>query len=362
MSHAADGDLHAYLDGALRAIDAAKAEGLAAHLEVCSDCRARLEAARALRERATDILALAGPETVPVPPFTEVLAVAGAGDGDGSPAGDDDVRSGAGGRTASWWRRRGVDLAWAASLALALGLGWLGRGLWSGDAGADRLASAQDARPARVEAEPRARTRPEPSLEPSRLSTPAEPSPGAGAAGETMAQRQAAKEDAGQEDAGQEDAGQEDAVQEEAAQQRVVRERAALDRLEPAADERARLVWIPTSRANARRWLDGPVLTVGDLPLEEIAIGEEKGVRLVRSRQRLDARTILELVQRPATEPEPALKELDAIRLPELGARSEDRRAGAELSHLAVLHAGFLVEATAPVAIDSLRALLSRLH
>src|SRR3989442_16594 len=99
MSHVDDGLLHAYLDGEL---PASEAERLEAHIGECAECRARLEEERALIRRAGELLALAEPPARDVPPFRA---------GDRRPP----VRV--------WWQVR-FPLAWAATVALALGMGW----------------------------------------------------------------------------------------------------------------------------------------------------------------------------------------------------------------------------------------------
>lgn len=111
MKHVDEGTLHAYLDGAIDALVEAGAlprdttrTAIEAHLAGCADCRALLEAERAVRDGATDILAGASP-SVDVPPFEAVV---------GPPA---PVRRSA---------RRTLPLAWAASIVMAVGVGWWG--------------------------------------------------------------------------------------------------------------------------------------------------------------------------------------------------------------------------------------------
>ena len=99
MSHVDDGSLHAYLDGELPASEAAR---LQAHIAECAECRGRLEEERALIRRAGELLALAEPPARDVPPFRA---------GDLRPP----VRV--------WWQVR-FPLAWAATVVLALGMGW----------------------------------------------------------------------------------------------------------------------------------------------------------------------------------------------------------------------------------------------
>ena len=98
MSHVDDGTLHAYLDGEL---SAAEAQRVDAHLAQCPACRERLDVERALITRAGELLALAAPPDRELPPFRT---------GDVKPA------------PRLWWRVR-LPLAWAATVALALGIG-----------------------------------------------------------------------------------------------------------------------------------------------------------------------------------------------------------------------------------------------
>lgn len=104
MSHVHDGELTAYADGAYAPADA-DAQRIAAHLALCPDCRNRLEQAHALGARAAEILAAATPAVVATPPFDQIRAQATA-------------------RRA----RSTFPLTWAATVILALGIGWFGRG------------------------------------------------------------------------------------------------------------------------------------------------------------------------------------------------------------------------------------------
>ena len=138
MPHVDDGTLHALLDGALRAEEPGRADAVEAHLDACADCRARLKHAAALRDQAGDVLgaldaglAAGGDQAAAVPDFGEVLARAATGAGDRSgtaEAGDardrradsDRLR-----RQLGWTR----GLAWAATIAVALGTGYMIRDL-----------------------------------------------------------------------------------------------------------------------------------------------------------------------------------------------------------------------------------------
>jgi hypothetical protein len=72
MSHADEGTIHAFLDGAL-AEDPQHAE-LEAHLAGCAECRARLDNERAVRERAAHVLRTMAPDAVRVEPFEQMIA------------------------------------------------------------------------------------------------------------------------------------------------------------------------------------------------------------------------------------------------------------------------------------------------
>lgn len=108
MSHVDEGELTAYADGAYR-VDDPVALRIGEHLSTCDNCRTRLELAHALRDRAQAILSYATPARVTAPAFETLEA-----------------------QIAPPPRKPhgGFPLAWAASILLALGLGWFGRGFW----------------------------------------------------------------------------------------------------------------------------------------------------------------------------------------------------------------------------------------
>src|SRR6266446_9998281 len=114
MSHVDEGTLHAYLDGELPSAERATLE---AHLAGCATCRANLTEERGLRERANAVLGSARPAERPAPPLEQLRR--------------EPQRS-------PWRVRR--SFAWAASIALALGLGYYMR-----SPGASPVASAPPA-------------------------------------------------------------------------------------------------------------------------------------------------------------------------------------------------------------------------
>jgi hypothetical protein len=131
MSHVDDGTLHAYLDGEL---SPPEAQGVETHVAQCPACRERLAEERALIARATELLARAAPPERDLPPFRP---------GDIQPP----VRL--------WWQVR-LPLAWAATIALALGIG-----TYVGERGVPRLEPTAPERPTIV-ADQLARTAPAP--------------------------------------------------------------------------------------------------------------------------------------------------------------------------------------------------------
>jgi anti-sigma factor RsiW len=113
MSHVDDGALHAYLDGELLPVERARLE---THVAECPACRTRLEEERALVQRASGLLGLAQPPERAVPPLHQLR------------------------RARLAWRLR-VPIAWAASVVLALGLGY-----YAGDASLGRVTPLVEAR------------------------------------------------------------------------------------------------------------------------------------------------------------------------------------------------------------------------
>ena len=98
MSHVDEGTLHAYLDGELPPNER---RDLEAHLAQCAACKERLAEERALFERASALLGSARPVERPAPPFERLRHTP---------------------RRSPWHIR--MPLAWAASILLALGLGY----------------------------------------------------------------------------------------------------------------------------------------------------------------------------------------------------------------------------------------------
>jgi putative zinc finger protein len=118
MSHVDEGTLHAYLDGELAPVERERVD---THLKGCPACQARLAEERAIIERASRLLGMATPPERAMPPLDQLR------------------------RPPVIWRLR-RPLAWAATLILAVGLGWFARGSMvqrrESDAGSPEMAPA----------------------------------------------------------------------------------------------------------------------------------------------------------------------------------------------------------------------------
>ena len=115
MRHVAEGELHAWLDGALDQLGSKRELEVREHLRSCAECQERLAVEEATRGRAIEVLALAAPEAVVPPPFEALVERVHAvqSEGAGTPA-----------RVSHTAR-----LGWAATVVIALGAGWMAREL-----------------------------------------------------------------------------------------------------------------------------------------------------------------------------------------------------------------------------------------
>ncbi len=123
MSHVDDGELTAYADGAYP-VDDPDALRISAHLSTCANCRTRLEQNQELRDRATTILSYAAPASVQAPAFESLQAQV-------APA-------------VTRRMPRLTSLAWAATIVLALGIGWFGRGAFQDMPLAEMASTAEE--------------------------------------------------------------------------------------------------------------------------------------------------------------------------------------------------------------------------
>jgi hypothetical protein len=126
MRHVTDGELHAFLDGGLDSLPEDRAEEIRAHLDSCDACRERLQDEDAVRISAEEILGAPSLDRTSLPTFEELRQRAEAP----GPL----ERAADAGRSEPHYRGplRGLPLAWAATIVLALGVGWMGGQVWRG--------------------------------------------------------------------------------------------------------------------------------------------------------------------------------------------------------------------------------------
>lgn len=131
MPHVREGELHAYLDGALDRLGEETARRVREHVSSCEDCQALMEQERALRESAAALLDRALPREITPPPFEELRRRALVGES-ASPGARPEVAAAAKPTAppvpGSHRPRTGFSTwkwAWAASLVMALGTGWM---------------------------------------------------------------------------------------------------------------------------------------------------------------------------------------------------------------------------------------------
>ena len=126
MRHITDGELHAYLDAALDQLPGGRGGEVRDHLDACPTCKERLQDEEEIRSQATELLASTIPPEVELPSFEELRARAEAANSVAVEAEEETpvrIRS----------PLRGMPLAWAATVVLAIGVGWMGGEVWRSD-------------------------------------------------------------------------------------------------------------------------------------------------------------------------------------------------------------------------------------
>ena len=369
MWHLDEGDLHGYLD----ALPAERHGGTAAqrqrvdqHLTACAECRGRLEEVRRVRDRASSLLRAASPGDIAAPPFEQ-------------------LRAGRRGHPAAIRRSFLRPLAWAATAALALTVGWYVQGI-SLRREAYPLATAPEIEARESDANVAARdqvagaasgavaSREAPNAgQPLAVAAPkagtAEPSPTL-AVEEAGARREA-------DELPRAAPAQMEKVPAAAAPARPE----AQSNVKPVAPRIARAIvradtdsgWTMVTAEEAARRLGGPVAVVGGLAVTRFDVREEGDDVVLRVTQRLDSGGMVELTQRPSAMEQPDRRERAAV------AESLRRVTGTQPSAAgaaaAAVPAAAALEATAgtdwrgyrvmiagPLPVDSLRVLLARLR
>ncbi len=354
MSHVDEGRLHAWLDGAYGdpALAQERAE-IEAHLAACATCRAALEEERLVRERASAVLRAASPAVGSAPPaWSDVLA---RRERDTAPAPR---------------RRRGVPIAWAASLVLAVGAGWMAAiQLGRDDASVAESQALSVDQAARVGDEVPAAPRPSP-----------DPAPGAGEGGRAgAAPPPAAPDRSSFRDLRVESRarGLEAPVEarREAAKAFEADELAVVS--VPGAEllrdyDRAVLdaAWQPSNLDAARAALGREPATLADAEVESIEVASGEQGTAVRVVQRLDPFTLLEIVQRRDPSDDDAQERARQAPMAQAAAEeaepdslfvlSPDPDRGAAVVSLRRGDVTLLLRAQVPV--DSLRALAARVR
>jgi len=312
MSHVDDGLLHAYLDGEL---SPAETQGVDAHLAHCPDCRHRLEEERALIARAAELLALATPPDRALPPFRA---------GEVTPP------------SRVWWHVR-LPLAWAATVALALGIGtYLGRGVEQ----VPPAGTAADANPApplaqRAEQDTRPKVR---ALVRKPAAPPPAPFPARALTGSIASQREESREPL---------VARGDTAAAPAAYARAERALGAASLGEADRWERGSAI----SFDSARLVLGSDPLVVPGVPIEAVYQGRRLGyANVVIVEQALDATTMIEVINARTG---PQLNQVVVAGAP--AARPDRARVADSLAALAKRPAPFAAKAAGQVRPDLFR-------
>jgi hypothetical protein len=140
MPHIPEDELHAYLDQALGRLRCVEIES---HLAECTRCRDARDGIAALRDRTTALLARLAPRRTVVPSYGEIRRRA-------------QLRM-------LQHRRVVAGLAWAASIVIALGIGWTASAVYRSPAASGPVATAPVESPLVA---PPIEAAPEPSLAP----------------------------------------------------------------------------------------------------------------------------------------------------------------------------------------------------
>jgi len=349
MQHLDDALIAEWVDGAVRP-ESPQHAAIAAHVEQCDECRARVDEERALAGHVRQLLGVAAPPER-IPPFEEVLHRAGT---EARPARPSGVP----------WRR----LAWAATLVVAGGVGWYARGLVMPTGGNGTAAPAQTA--SRVAAAP-VETAPVDSV--AGTAAAAEPT----AVGGVARREEAAATGRVAQSPPRQEAMADHVVtaEAEAADERIAARRdaapppaAAAVAAQPLGEARERAenelrmqkvaadFWFATTRTDAERILGHALLTLPDRPVVGIELAPDSAA--VRVRQALDERTILELVQSR----QPAARARVAEGLAAGVAEPREGFARTVPPTVETVVDGIRIVASAPLSPDSLRVLLNRLR
>jgi hypothetical protein len=318
MSHVDEGTIHAYIDGELPALERAAFD---AHIEECATCRARLGEERALAQRASQLLSVVRPQERPAPPLDQLRV-----------------------SHRSLWGVR-MPFAWAASIALALSIGYYMREPGSGV----------------TEPEPPARM----SLDQDRATAPAKTPVAAPAIPKASAEtraparqpRVALRDSAPPASVAIADEARDVAQQPQLNRAPLPAAGAVAPRIE---EQPGKTEWPFVSQDQARQMLGAVPVGVPSLPVRGIRRNPAGDGSLVVE-QELDATTVIQLFQRSVE------REQDAPRARELASAKAQRRTDSatpllsgRTERLARFVGSLRVEIAGPLPQDSLNRLLEQ--
>lgn len=385
MSHIDEGQIHAYLDHQLEFAEAEARERLEGHVSECAQCTALLEQERSFHGRAAAVLQQSEPDLVEAPAFDDIVARATHRSQSAS------VRK----------LNRTRSLAWAASIAVAVTVGWYARFSVSGPSPNEQtLAELQEPQatlsrnevPRAAADADEAKTGVANALQPTPTAPTRERNELSSAVQETARRgfREGAGVDSGAErevertlSAGRRDAPAErrqrlvadqlaavaakatqgDSIEAVVAQAQLQARKVA-DQNRPAvvagpgfSDDAA---WTDLTLQEAERRIGRRILIVEGLEILRVSIASVAANASVRVVQQLPSGDSLEIVQRPVAEMDRVAGALQARAEP---VQTEEMAADARtVSTMSVARGEVLLILRAPVPHDSLQALSSRLR
>lgn len=399
MQHVDEAILNAYLDGELGERGARSGERgaetigeIEAHLARCAECSALLKEVERVRDRASEILSSSTPVDIEIPPFEEIRARSAA--------------RGSGSRVVQLSRIK--KLAWAATVVLAVAVGWYARGTvvaGSGELGAgsrERMTAPQPTTTVSTpdvqragDMERAAEGRPgetEESATPvvaAELDQAAELSDrdasGRGAAPETLTTTEVAAPEmvagvpsrvkaepeleskAVAEDQVVPRQRRADSVARVRAQApQVIAQQVAAENVAQPRDAAtvggvllfADAGWTDVNEVEARAMLGGEVPTVEELPVIDYAVRRQSAQAVVRVRQRLESGGVVELLVTQSAEKDTAERRLAAANEP-----AEREEAGTAPANFTVIQVGeYTVVLHGNIPVERLRELGERVR
>ncbi len=387
MSHVDEGQIHAYLDRQLEFAEAEARGRFEAHVSECAECAALVEQERSFHGRAAAVLQQGEPELVEAPAFDDIVARA-------------TNRS----KSASVKKlNRTRSLAWAASIVVAVTVGWYARFSVSGPSPNERaLQELQEPQAALAQNEvPKGEEAADVDEARTGVAGAAQPAPTAPvrernrvSSAVQEAARRGFRENAGVDSGAEREveravsAGRRDAPAER--QQRLMADQLAAAakssaqrdsivpvlaqaelRVREVVDQNRRAVdafafsddeaWTDLTLQEAERKIGRRILIVEGLEILRVSVASVAANAPVRVIQQLPSGDSLEIVQRPAAE-------VDRVAGALLQARGEPDQAeemaddAKTVSTMSVVRGEVLLILRAPVPHDSLQALSSRLR